>query len=149
MNVQYSTSSQRIAVTAPKPNCQAPRIEAPLGQAHEQLSEAGNQNCPVDEVVRVVPPPDRVVEVEGVARGVDEEREADEDVEDVRIRNPRRRPVNHHATGTTRIASGYTIARPVIAFPANCGRSGRATARISSETTATFTATSSTSSVRA
>src|SRR4029078_12150832 len=92
MNVQYSTSSQRIAVTAPKPNCQAPRIEAPLGQAHEQLSEAGNQNCPVDEVVRVVPPADGVGGVEGVARGVDEEREADEDVEDVRIRNPAAAP---------------------------------------------------------
>ena len=60
----------------------------------------------------------------------------------------RRRATNHHATGTISVASGYAIARPVTALPANCGKSCLATANTSSPTRAAFNARSSTSTGR-
>ena len=49
---------------------------------------------------------------------------------------PRRRPLSHHQAGTISAAIGYRSARATMAFPWNCGRSGRATANTSSATSA-------------
>jgi hypothetical protein len=52
----------------------------------QRRRERAAQECPVDEVVGVVPPVDGVVEIERVADRVDEKRQDEEDVAGVGIR---------------------------------------------------------------
>ena len=52
----------------------------------------------------------------------------------------RERDSSHHVTGTISAAIGYVSARPSIAFPSNCGRSGLATASASRPINKAFTA---------
>ena len=60
----------------------------------------------------------------------------------------RERESSHHVTGTISAAIGYVSARPSIALPSNCGRSGLATASASRPINKAFTARSSQSATR-
>ena len=75
MKAKYSPSSHRIAVTPPKPTTREKSSARFDVGAEQRRGDRTAQECPIHEVVRIVPPVDRVVEVECVADRVDEERE--------------------------------------------------------------------------
>ena len=114
MNVTYSAIFEAIAVTAANPTARREAVQSTQpGRAEHERRGRGHEH-PVEEVVRVVPPVDRVVQAQGVADDVDEERRREQQVS----------------------------ARPSIALPLYWGRSGLDTACTSSAMSATLTATS-------
>ena len=57
---------------APEPDDQSRHRPLPVRKMKEQLTERGTEDRPVDEVVEVVPPVDRVVQIQRVACNVDQ-----------------------------------------------------------------------------
>ena len=79
MKLYHSASSQPIASRAPMPAISRPSAHGgEIRGAQQQDADAAAQQEPVDEVVGVVPPDTRVVEVERVAGDVDQERRHDQ-----------------------------------------------------------------------
>ena len=74
----YSASSHRTAVLLAHPNARAARVHDPQAQSQQQTDSRGVE-APVDQVICVVPPFDRV-EVEPVPGDIDRERQPEQDV---------------------------------------------------------------------
>ena len=85
--------------------------------SRQRRSERPAQERPVDEMIGVVPPVDRVVEIERVADGVDEKRQNEENVARVGVRgtpttsSPDRRNDERREPVTARIRNVPDLAK--------------------------------------
>ena len=106
-----------MAETAPNPTTNALIPNARYGFAKPAHQPRGEQH-PIDEVVRVVPPPNRVIEVQGIARGIDEERQGQQNVGGVRVS----RPSSKHCPNYGDYQGGNRVygQPPENALPSNC-----------------------------
>ena len=78
MKAKYAAISQRIAVTAPNPTTYARVCQGRILLLQANAPTAPESSAQFTMVIHVIPPPDGVIEIHGIADGVDEERQGEQ-----------------------------------------------------------------------